>query len=245
MCSSDLACRGPDDAGVWIHGPAALGHRRLAVIDIEGGRQPMVVDTPNGPVALVYSGEVYNHAELRAELATAGHRFTTTSDTEVVLRGYLQWGAALVDRLNGMYAFAVFDARTDTLTLVRDRMGVKPLYYHPTPDGILFGSEPKAILAHPQVRKVVDLAGLRELFSFTKTPGNAIWSGMYELQPGHLLTRTPETTSTRAYWRLTTSPHTDQQGTTIKHVRDLLTDIVTRQLVADVPLCVLLSGGLD
>ncbi|MFG2111870.1 asparagine synthase (glutamine-hydrolyzing) [Streptomyces sp. NPDC048718] len=240
-----MACRGPDDRGTWIEGPAALGHRRLAIIDLPGGRQPMSVETPDGTVALVYSGETYNFTELRGELIGRGHRFTTDSDTEVVLRGYLEWDDGLAERLNGMYAFALWDGRRDTLVMVRDRMGIKPFYYHLTADGVLFGSEPKAILAHPHFRARVRLDGLRELFAMIKTPGHAVWDGMYELEPGTVVTVDRQGPHRRVYWRLETRPHPDDRDTTIATVRSLLEDIVRRQLVADVPRCTLLSGGLD
>ncbi|MER6982251.1 asparagine synthase (glutamine-hydrolyzing) [Streptomyces carpinensis] len=240
-----MACRGPDDRGTWIDGPAALGHRRLAIIDLPGGRQPMSADTPDGTVALVYSGEAYNFTELRTDLTARGHRFTTDSDTEVVLRGYLEWGDAVAERLNGMYAFAVWDGRHDKLVMIRDRMGIKPFYYQPTPDGVLFGSEPKATLANPLVRRRVTLDGLRELFTFVKTPGHAVWDGMHEVEPGTVVTFDRTGPHTRVYWRLDTRPHHDDRDTTIATVRTLLDDIVRRQLVADVPRCTLLSGGLD
>ncbi|GGS47849.1 asparagine synthase (glutamine-hydrolyzing) [Streptomyces griseoviridis] len=240
-----MACRGPDDRGVWAEGPAALGHRRLAIIDLPGGRQPMTAGTPHGTVALVYSGETYNFTELRRELTGRGHRFTTDSDTEVVLRGYLEWGEALPERLNGMYAFAVWDGRADKLLMVRDRMGIKPFYFHPTADGVLFGSEPKAILANPLARRRVKLDGLRELFTMIKTPGHAVWDGMREVEPGTVVTVDRDGVRTRRYWELETRPHTDDRDTTVARVRTLLDDIVRRQLVADVPRCTLLSGGLD
>lgn len=240
-----MACRGPDARGTWTDGPAALGHRRLAIIDLPGGRQPMTADTPDGTVALVYSGEAYNFTELRSDLVARGHRFATDSDTEVVLRGYLEWGDAVAERLNGMYAFAVWDGRHDKLVMIRDRMGIKPFYYHPTPDGVLFGSEPKAILANPLVRRRVTLDGLRELFTFVKTPGHAVWDGMREVEPGTVVTVDRTGPHTRVYWRLETRPHPDDRDTTIATVRSLLDDIVRRQLVADVPRCTLLSGGLD
>ncbi|MGW7821098.1 asparagine synthase (glutamine-hydrolyzing) [Streptomyces puniciscabiei] len=240
-----MACRGPDDRGVWAEGPAALGHRRLAIIDLPGGRQPMSVAAPEGTVAMVYSGEAYNFTELRAELQGRGHRFTTDSDTEVVLHGYLEWGDAVAERLNGMYAFAIWDGRHDKLVMIRDRMGIKPFYYHPTSDGVLFGSEPKAILANPLARRRVTPDGLRELFVLIKTPGPAIWDGMREVEPGTVVTVDRSGPSTRVYWRLQTRPHTDDRDTTIATVRSLLDDIVRRQLVADVPRCTLLSGGLD
>ena len=240
-----MSCRGPDDRGVWAEGPAALGHRRLAIIDLPGGRQPMTAATPHGTVALVYSGETYNFTELRRELAGRGHHFTTDSDTEVVLRGYLEWGDAVAERLNGMYAFAVWDGRADKLVMIRDRMGIKPFYFYPTPDGVLFGSEPKAVLANPLAAARVRLDGLRELFTMVKTPGHAVWDGMREVEPGTVVTVDRSGLRRRVYWELETRPHTDDRTTTIATVRDLLDDIVRRQLVADVPRCTLLSGGLD
>ncbi|KIF75728.1 asparagine synthase [Streptomyces sp. 150FB] len=240
-----MACRGPDDRGVWAEGPAGLGHRRLAIIDLPGGRQPMTLETPTGTLALVYSGETYNFTELRGELVKRGHRFVTDSDTEVVLHGYQEWGTAVAERLNGMYAFAIWDGRNDKLVMVRDRMGIKPFYYYPTPDGVLFGSEPKAILANPLSRARVTVEGLRELFAFVKTPGAAIWDGMHEVEPGTVVTVDRNGLRRHVYWALETRPHTDSQDTSIAHVRELLDDIVRRQLIADVPRCTLLSGGLD
>src|SRR2546422_1637867 len=166
-----MSCRGPDARGTWLDRHAAIGHRRLAVIDLPGGRQPMTLDTPGGPLVITYSGETYNFTELRKELTGRGHRFRTESDTEVVLHGYLEWGDAVAERLNGMYAFAIWDGRTERLGMIRDRMGIKPFYYYPTADGVLFGSEPKAILANPLARRRGDLDGLREITVFTKAPG--------------------------------------------------------------------------
>ncbi|MFF3750170.1 asparagine synthase (glutamine-hydrolyzing) [Streptomyces sp. NPDC002018] len=240
-----MSCRGPDDGGTWISGPAALGHRRLAIIDLPGGRQPMTLATPGGTLVLVYSGETYNFTELRAELTGRGHRFTTDSDTEVVLHGYLEWGEAMAERLNGMYAFAIWDGRHQKLVMIRDRMGIKPFYYHPIPGGVLFGSEPKAILANPLARARVGLDGLRELFGFVKTPGQAVWDGMREVEPGTLVTMDRNGLHHHVYWSLETRPHTDDRNTTLGRVRTLLDDIVRRQLVSDVPRCTLLSGGLD
>lgn len=240
-----MACRGPDASGVWSERNAALGHRRLAVIDLPGGGQPMSVSTPQGDVAMVYSGEVYNFTELRDELVALGERFKTSSDTEVVLRGYLQWGDAVAGRLNGMYAFAIWDARRRKLVMIRDRMGIKPFFIYPTADGVLFGSEPKAVLANPMVKRVVDSDGLREMLLPIKTPGMAVWKGMREVEPGTVVTVDERGIRERTYWRLESRPHTDNEETTVRRVRELLDDIVRRQLVADVPKCVLLSGGLD
>ncbi|MFI2609185.1 asparagine synthase (glutamine-hydrolyzing) [Kitasatospora sp. NPDC018619] len=240
------ARRGPDAGGVHLEPHAALGHRRLAVIDLEGGVQPMTVEHDGRTLAvLTYSGEVYNHRELRAELEAAGHRFRTRSDTEVVLRAYLEWGEHLAERLNGMFAFGVWDVRREELLLVRDRMGVKPLFYHRTPDGVVFGSEVKALFAHPAVRPVVGLDGLRELLGYTRTPGVTPYRDIHEVRPGHVVRVRREGLSFRRYWALEAREHRDSLEATVATVRALLDDIVHRQLEADVPLCSLLSGGLD
>ena len=154
-----MALRGPDAGGVWIDRHVGLGHRRLAIIDLAGGVQPMQVEDDEGhDPSLIYTGEVYNFVECAT--SSAGRSpFKSQSDTEVVLRGYRQWGHGVVERLNGMFAFAIWDVRSEELFLVRDRMGVKPLYYYPTPDGVLFGSEPKAILAHPSLESRVNKTG--------------------------------------------------------------------------------------
>ncbi|MFJ1705499.1 asparagine synthase (glutamine-hydrolyzing) [Kitasatospora sp. NPDC088346] len=244
--TATMACRGPDAGGIHRERHAALGHRRLAVIDIEGGTQPMTAEQDGRTLAVLsYSGEVYNHRELRAELELAGHRFRTRSDTEVVLRAYLQWGEHLAERLNGMFAFALWDPRAEELLLVRDRMGVKPLFYHRTPDGVLFGSEPKALFAHPLVRPEVDLDGLRELLSFAKTPGHAVYRGLHEVPPGRVVHVRREGLTVRRYWALEAGEHTEDLPDTVATVRELLSDTVRRQLISDVPLCSLLSGGLD
>ncbi|HEX4102758.1 MAG: asparagine synthase (glutamine-hydrolyzing) [Pseudonocardiaceae bacterium] len=241
-----MACRGPDAQGLWIGPHVALGHRRLSVIDIEGGRQPMSVDADGRTVAvLTYSGEVYNYQELRAVLAGYGHRFHTESDTEVVLHAYLQWGEDFAERLNGMYAFALWDTEAEQLLLVRDRMGIKPLYYAETEDGLLFGSEPKAIFANPLIEPVVDANGLREILAFVKNPEQAVYRDLRELRPGSLLRVNRQGITVRRYWKLEAHEHTDDLDTTVATVRGLLDDIVSRQLISDVPLCTLLSGGLD
>ncbi|MEI5007665.1 asparagine synthase (glutamine-hydrolyzing) [Streptomyces sp. PmtA] len=243
--TATMVCRGPDAGGLWTSRHAILGHRRLAVIDLEGGRQPMAASDDAGLPVITYTGEVYNFKELRAELTELGHEFRTSSDTEVVLRAYLEWGASFAERLNGIYAFAIWDPRTEELLLVRDRMGVKPLYYHPTADGVIFGSEPKAILAHDEVEAVVDADGLREMFSIVKTPGHAVFKGMREVLPATVVRFSRDGSSELTYWKLEAREHTDDLDTTVGRVRTLLEDIVDRQLVADVTVGTLLSGGLD
>ncbi|GAA3452103.1 asparagine synthase (glutamine-hydrolyzing) [Dactylosporangium matsuzakiense] len=237
-----MTLRGPDAEGLWVRERVAFGHRRLAVIDLVTGDQPMTVEH----AAITYSGELYNYRELRTELRGHGHEFRTESDTEVVLRAYLQWGEDFVDHLNGMYAFGLWDARTETLLLVRDRMGVKPLYYYTGVAGsLLFASEPKAVFAHPQAEAVVDLEGLRELLAFVKTPGLALYRDLHEVVPGSYLRVSADGVRRRQYWRPSYAAHRDDRETTVRTIRGLLDDIVARQTIADVPLCALLSGGLD
>jgi asparagine synthase (glutamine-hydrolysing) len=241
-----MARRGPDAGGVWIDRHVGLGHRRLAIIDLAGGAQPMQAEEEGRICAsLIYTGEVYNFVELRDELRQLGHRFKTRSDTEVVLRGYLQWGDEVVKRLNGMFAFAIWDVRTEELLLVRDRMGVKPLFYYPTADGVLFGSEPKAILAHPTVQPRVNKDGFREILVLAKNPESTIYVGMHEVRPGQVVRVNRNGLTKRRYWMLTAHEHEDDLPRTIRTVTELLEDTVRRQIVADVPLCSLLSGGLD
>lgn len=242
-----MALRGPDAEGVWTSGPIGLGHRRLSIIDLDGGKQPMLVRQADGreTAAITYSGEVYNFRELRAELRVRGHRFESRSDTEVVLRAYLEWGEGFVDHLNGMFAFALWDMRNQQLLLIRDRMGVKPLYYYQTADGVIFGSEPKALLANPLVPRKVRADGLCEILEMVKTPGHAVFQGMREVLPGEAIRIDRRGLVRRRYWQLEARDHTHSREQTVRHTRDLLEDIVERQIIADVPLCSLLSGGLD
>jgi asparagine synthase (glutamine-hydrolysing) len=239
-----MARRGPDDEGIWAGIHAILGHRRLSIIDLENGKQPML--SAAAPEAVItYTGEVYNFRELRSDLLRRGHEFATRSDTEVVLRAYLEWGEEFAQRLVGMYAFAIWDTRTEELLLVRDRMGVKPLYYYPTCDGVLFASEPKGILNHPEARAVVDEDGLREIFSMVHTPEHAVFRGMHEVRPGSSVRISRTGRYHRRYWQLHSWQHTDDLRTTIATVRERLHQAVTGQLFADVPVGTLLSGGLD
>jgi asparagine synthase (glutamine-hydrolysing) len=248
--TATMACRGPDAGGVWCSAHAAIGHRRLAVIDIQGGEQPMSAPGDGrDDVVLTFSGEIYNFTELRRDLSARGHAFQTRSDTEVLLHAYLEWGPGCVERLNGMFAFAVWDEGRQELLLARDRMGVKPLYYAPLPSaaGVLFGSEPKAVLAHPGFRPEIDAEGIAELFVQlgTGTPGHAIYRGLREVRPGTTVTVHRGGVRTATYWKLESREHTDDLAATTATVRGLLEDIAHRQTVADVPLCSLLSGGLD
>lgn len=246
--AATLACRGPDAEGIWLSPHAVLVHRRLAVIDIEGGTQPMTARRAGGEdVVLTYAGEVYNFRELRTELGGLGHRFVTRSDTEVVLHAYLQWGQRCVEHFTGMFGFAIWDGDRRELLLARDRLGVKPLYYHPRPDGVLFGSEPKALLAGPGFSAVLDEEGIVELFAMfgSHSPGHGLWRGLQEVRPGTTVVVGEHGTRVRRYWQLSATEHTDDEATTVATVRALLAAAVAGQLVSDVPLCALVSGGID
>lgn len=243
-----MACRGPDAEGMWLSPDAAIAHRRLAIIDLSGGTQPMTARGERGePIVLSYAGEVYNFRELRAELTGHGHRFGTRSDTEVVLRAYQQWGTACVERFTGMFGFAVWDAGRRELLLARDHLGVKPLYFHAYDGGVLFGSEPKALLANPLFDPVLDDEGITELFAMfgTSTPGHGVLRGLAEVRPGHTVRIGVDGVHRRRYWQLASHEHPHNPEQTVTAVRDLLADTVTGQLVADVPLCALVSGGID
>ncbi|MEU3193213.1 asparagine synthase (glutamine-hydrolyzing) [Streptomyces sp. NPDC006992] len=248
--AATLANRGPDDEAVWTDADAALGHRRLAVIDVDDSVQPMTAEHDGRTLAvLVHNGEIYNYRELRSRLTALGHRFRTAGDTEVVLRAYLEWGPECVERLDGMFAFAVWDPRSRQLLLARDRLGIKPLYYARTADGLLFGSEPKALLAHPSLECVVDAEGLAELLAYIATPGHAVYRGIRELPAGHtaLLKQGAggAVLTESRYWSLPDREHPDTLEQTVETVRGLLQDAVGSHLVSDVPLCTLLSGGVD
>lgn len=245
---STMACRGPDQAGTWVSQRAALGHRRLAVTDIPGGRQPMTAQRRDCATAAVvtFSGEIYNHSELRKEMEHRGRVFRTRSDTEVLLHAYLEWGEHLTERLVGMFAFAIWDTRQQELLLVRDRLGIKPLYYAECAGGLVFGSEPKALLANPLFAPEVDAEGLVDVFSLAvKIPGTAVYRGMHEVRPGWQIRASRSGLKHRNYWRLESHAHTDDLATTAATVHDLLAGAVSSQLGADVPVGTLLSGGLD
>lgn len=243
--TATLECRGPDASGAWSDGRAMLGHTRLAVIDPEGGAQPMTRARGDHAATVSFCGEVENYVELRAELVRLGHRFTTASDTEVLLAAYLEWGLGAAPRLRGMFAAAIWDGRTRRLTLLRDRLGIKPLFFAPIRDGVVFGSEPKALLQHPEVEPRVRLDGLREVLDMVRTPGRTLYDGVEEVRPGTVVCFSPTGRREHRYWALDARPHEDDLPTTIATTRHLLTQAVTRQVHADVPIAALLSGGMD
>ncbi|MEW6574660.1 MAG: asparagine synthase (glutamine-hydrolyzing), partial [Bacillota bacterium] len=242
-----LSARGPDAAGVWVSSRAALGHRRLIVVDPEGGRQPMVREHHQRTYVITYNGELYNTPDLQAELAARGYTFQGYSDTEALLLAFIEWGPECLARLNGIFAFAVWCEENQNLFMARDRLGVKPLFYARRGSAFIFGSELKALLAHPAVKPEVDAEGLAEVLIIgpARTPGHGVFRNVSELKPGQWLRYDQKGVSIHRYWDLESRPHTDDFKTTVAKVRWLLEDTVERQLVADVPVCTLLSGGLD
>jgi asparagine synthase (glutamine-hydrolysing) len=242
-----LAHRGPDGEGFWISPTLAFAHRRLIVIDPSGGKQPMVCRYGDRTFVLTHNGEIYNFIELRRELETLGHVFESRSDTEVILRGYVEWGPACVERLNGIFAFGIWDEARKELFLARDHLGVKPLYYAQRKSALLFASELKALLRNPLVSPEVDAEGLAEIIALGtgRTPDTGIYRGVKALLPGHAALVDQRGMHVRQYWKLENREHKDDLVETTAHVRHLLVDAVERQLVADVPICSLLSGGVD
>jgi len=246
--TESLQHRGPNDIDYYFSPPVALGHTRLAVVDPMGGKQPMTRHRGESPVTLIYNGELYNAPELRRELEALGHMFNTkNSDTEVVLLSYIEWGWWCVHRFNGIYALAIWDEGHQKLFMARDRLGVKPLFYTVKNNSLIFGSEIKSLLAHPLVKPVVKEEGLAELLLLgpSRTPGNTAFSDIKELRAGQILSFDKSKMRINTYWRLESHEHEDDLDSTVDNIRYLLEDTVSRQLSVDVPVCTLLSGGLD
>ena len=239
--------RGPDASGIWQHEDTALLHSRLAIIDPEGGKQPMELSFGGEYYVLVYNGELYNTQEVRNELECIGHTFTGHSDTEVVLHAYAQWGSGCLNKFNGIFAFGVWEKNRKRLFLGRDRIGVKPLFYMYQPKGLIFASEMKTILCHPAVRAQLDPQGAAELLLLGpgRTPGCGIFHGMRELEPGCYAYYEDNKLNIKRYWKLLDREHTENFADTVEHVRYLVLDAIKRQMVSDVPIGTFLSGGLD
>ncbi len=242
-----LSHRGPDASGEWVGDNAAFSHTRLAVIDPEGGRQPMSRTVCGYDFVITYNGELYNTDELREKLRAHGYTFTTHSDTEVLLMMYVHYGEECVKYLNGIFAFCIWDSMRRQAFLARDRFGVKPLFFAECDGAFVFGSEIKAVLEYPNIEPRVGVDGLAEIFAISpaRFAGFGVFEGVYELCPAECAVVTPAGLHRREYWRLESRPHTDSYDDTVEHVRELFTAAVKRQLVSDVPLAAFLSGGLD
>ena len=240
-----LTPRGPDAEGTYFDEDAALVHRRLIVIDPEGGKQPM--HSPDRNTIIIYNGELYNTPELRTELMSRGHEFVGHSDTEVLLHAYLEWKTDAFSRLNGIFAFAIWEKRERRLTLCRDRLGVKPLFFAPIRNGMTFGSTIDTVLCHPEIEPALDEDGLRSLLLLgpARPPESGVFRQIKSLLPGYFAVLTPENFTDHVYWQLEAHEHEDDLPTTIERTHTLICDAARRQLVSDVPLACFLSGGLD
>jgi asparagine synthase (glutamine-hydrolysing) len=258
-----ISHRGPDEAGLHVDGAAALAHRRLSIVDLSTGQQPLWNE--DGSIWVIFNGEIYNHADVRAELEAHGHIYRTKSDTETIVHAYEQWGDDCVHRFRGMFAFAIWDAPRKRLLLVRDRLGIKPLYWSRAGDTLLFASEIKSILASDLVEPRPNYAVLPEVLSTRSTSGaDTLFKGIHKLLPGHLLVFERGEITVRQYWdipRRDESPeglrHSDDEGSDngsaglqpcpepVARFRELLEESVRLRLMSDVPLGMFLSGGID
>lgn len=239
--------RGPDDQGIFLSNHFGLAHVRLSIVDLITGRQPMLKTRDGHTWGIVYNGELYNTKELRDELSLKGYHFDTTSDTEVILTAYMEYGPDFVRLLNGIFAFAIMDPIKKRLMLCRDRAGVKPLFYTFSDNHVIFSSEIKGLFCFPDVKPVLDKKGLNEIFSIgpARTSGHGVFKDVYEVLPGHYILCSDTEIRQESYWKLESHPHEDSYEETVEKTAFLVEDSIRRQMVSDVPICTFLSGGLD
>jgi asparagine synthase (glutamine-hydrolysing) len=234
----------PTGVGTFIDGNAGLGHRRLSIIDLSGGAQPMFNEDES--VVTVFNGEIYNYADLTSDLVSHGHRFRTHSDTETIVHAYEEYGDSCLDRFRGMFAIAIWDTRRRKLLLARDRLGIKPVYYYQGQGFLAFASEIKALLEIPGVPCEVDLDALSLYASLRYVPGpRTMFRHIFKLQPGHLLTLDKNGTAIRKYWDIEFHPRNESPEELLSKFDSLLSESVRLRLIAEVPLGVFLSGGID
>lgn len=239
-----LRHRGPDDEGFYEAPGGGLGHRRLSIIDLDTGRQPM--GNEDGSIQVVFNGEIYNFLDLRKQLQSKGHLFRTRSDTEVLVHGYEEWGESLVQHLNGMFAFAIWDARHRRLLMARDRVGKKPLYYTVNRDRLLFASELKALLCDPTVKRKIDLTAIDDYLAFLYVPSpKTIFKNIYKLPPAHYLVLENGHVRTLSYWELRFAPNSQDERHLANQLDERLAEATRKRLISDVPLGAFLSGGVD
>lgn len=246
--NTSLSHRGMDDSGVFLLPHTGFSHARLSIRDIKNGGQPMTRRTASGSVySIVYNGEIYNTKELSSALRSAGFRFQTTSDTEVILYAYIHYGMEFVSRLNGIFSFAIWDGSKDALFLYRDRVGVKPLFYSRFSDTLLFASEPKALFCYPGFTPAINENSLQELLAIgpARTPGNGVFANVNEVVPGHYLCFTRSGMTDHLYWDIPARDHSDTYEETVRKTGGLIRDVIRGQMVSDVPVCTFLSGGID
>lgn len=245
--NNTLSKRGPDENGIYIKEDICIAHRRLIVIDPEGGKQPMICKYLGNTYVITYNGQIYNTKELRKTLEDSGFTFEGHCDTEVLLKAFIYYGYNVVNHLNGIFAFAIWNEGKKELFLARDHFGVKPLFYSIKDNQLIFASEIKALFEYPSIYPKIDEQGIAELFGIgpAHTPGVGVFKGIEELKPANYLVFNRSGMRIKEYWKLKSRVHTDDFATTCSTVKELLTDAIERQLVSDVPLCTFLSGGLD
>lgn len=245
--NESISKRGPDEDGYYYEEHVCLGHKRLIVVDPDGGKQPMSAMKDGNLYTIVYNGQLYNTKELRSELEENGFTFDSYSDTEVLLKSFIFWKYDVVKKLNGIFSFAIWDSKKNELFLARDHFGVKPLFYTIYNNTIVFASEIKALFKYPGIEAKLDEQSIAELFGIgpARTAGLGIFKNIYEIKPAHFGIFNESGLHIERYWKLESKVHTDSLGKTCDTVRFLLEDSISRQLVSDVPLCTFLSGGLD
>ena len=244
---NSMKMRGPDEQGFSIIGSCCLAHTRLSIIDLDTGRQPIKVINNEMPYHIIYNGEIYNHRDIKNELLGLGYTFDTKSDTEVLCKAFIHWGADFVTHLNGIFSIAIYDEIRNTLYLFRDHFGIKPLYYTEIESTIVFASRIDTLFEYPRVRPRLSINGFNEIFTIgpAKTYGCGVFSGIKEVLPGEYVVCSQSGITKRLYYRIRSVPHTDSYEETIEKTRWLVTDSVHRQMISDVPICTFLSGGID
>ncbi|MDF2537592.1 MAG: Asparagine synthetase [Herbinix sp.] len=242
-----LAHRGPDDTGDILYPQAGFAHTRLSIIDLSRGHQPITKYQAGNAYSIIYNGELYNTAELRENLIRMGYLFKTHTDTEVILTGYMAFGPDYVKELNGIFSYAIWDDNKRTLCLVRDRLGIKPLFYTVKDDTIIFSSEIKGLFQFPGIKPRLDAKGLGEIFGLgpAKSYGQGVFKDIHEVLPGNYLLYNIQGVHEHSYWNLISKPHEDSYQETVEKTSYLLYDSVKRQMVSDIPICTFLSGGVD
>lgn len=245
--NASLSKRGPDEDGYYYSDYVHLAHKRLIVIDPEGGKQPMIEHYSYGDYIICYNGQIYNTKELKNTLIENGFEINTHSDTEILLKSYIHFGNSVVNYLNGIFAFAIFNTKKEELFIARDHFGVKPFFYTIQNNTFIFASEIKAIFKFPGVEKIIDSQGISELFGIgpSHTSGTTVFKNIFELKPAHFGVFNKSGLHLTKYWSLKSKEHTDSLGKTCEKIKYFLNDSITSQLVSDKPICTFLSGGLD
>lgn len=245
--NAGLSKRGPDEDGYYYSDYVHFAHKRLIVIDPEGGKQPMIEHYSYGDYIICYNGQIYNTKELKNTLIENGFEINTHSDTEILLKSYIHFGNSVVNYLNGIFAFAIFNTKKEELFIARDHFGVKPFFYTIQNNTFIFASEIKAIFKFPGVEKIIDSQGISELFGIgpSHTSGTTVFKNIFELKPAHFGVFNKSGLHLTKYWSLKSKEHTDSLGKTCEKIKYFLNDSITSQLVSDKPICTFLSGGLD